>query len=500
MPHTFLTGAAFNYLLLAGAVMLFAGVLSSKVSDRLGVPSLLMFLLVGMLAGSEGPGQIHFDNYQAAQFFGIIALSFIIFAGGLNTRWKEVRPVLVRGISLATVGVFLTAVLVGVFAVNVLNFSLLEGFLLGAIVSSTDAASVFALLRSRRVHLRESPRALLELESGSNDPMAVFLTLACIRLLTGESLTSQLIPAFFQEMVFGGVIGYLMGRLIVFALNHIKLEEEGLQPVINLSLVPLAYVLADFLGGNGFLSVYVAGLVVGNRRIFKKKTVMALHNYTAWLMQITMFLLLGLLATPSRIAGVFWPGVLTSLFLILVARPLSVFLTLMPSRAAIGEKTMVSFVGLRGAVPIILATFPFAANIEGAPVIFNIVFFIVITSLLFQGTLIPPVSRLLKMVVPLKQKKKAYPLEIADMEGFDAELVDIIIPYNAEAAGRPLMELEVPETSLVVLVTREDRFLIPSGKTVLKEGDAILVLTSRADLPHIRQIFMKQKEEVKKKP
>jgi potassium/hydrogen antiporter len=485
---------AFHYLLLAATLMLLIGVLSSKISDKLGVPSLLMFILIGMLAGSEGPGGIFFENYQIARFFGIIALSFIIFDGGLNTQWKEVKPVLLPGISLATIGVLLTAVIVGSFAVWILGFSLMEGFLLGAIISSTDAASVFAVLRSKRLKIKQQVQNLLELESGSNDPMAVFLTLGCITLMGKGSFAWQLIPDFFREMVFGGLSGYLMGRIIVFVFNHIKLEQEGLRPVIDISLVPMTYLLANFIGGNGFLAVYVAGIVVGNQRVVKKYIIATLHDYIAWVMQITMFLLLGLLATPSRIAAIFWPGMLISLFLILVARPLSVFITLMPGKLLnYKEKTLVSFIGLRGAVPIILATFPFAAGIGNSDIIFNVVFFIVITSLLFQGTLIPPVSRFLKLTSEAVKKKK-YPLELSPTESFDANLEEIVIPYYSAVVGRPIVELDIPESSLIVVIARNDRFSLPTGRTVLQGGDAVLILAKNEDLPQIKQVFFKKKE------
>ncbi|MBN1445514.1 MAG: potassium/proton antiporter [Candidatus Omnitrophica bacterium] len=485
---------SFHYLLLAATLMLLVGVLSSKISDRLGVPSLLMFILVGMLAGSEGPGGIFFENYQAVRFFGIIALSFIIFDGGLNTEWKEVKPLFLPGVSLATIGVLITAVITGCFAVWILRLSIREGFLLGAIVSSTDAASVFALLRSRRLKIENKVQNLLELESGSNDPMAVFLTIGCISLMAGEGSAWRMVPSFLREMVFGGVAGYLMGRVIVFIFNHIRLEQEGLRPVIDISLVPMTYLLAKFAGGNGFLAVYIAGIVVGNRKVVKKYVIATLHDYIAWVMQIAMFLLLGLLATPSRIAAIFWPGLLISVILMLLARPLSVFVTLLFSKTAgIREKTLVSFVGLRGAVPIILATFPFAAGIGSSDTIFNVVFFIVITSLLIQGTLIPSVSRALKLTSTMERKKR-YPIELAPSDSFDAILEEIVIPYHSVAVGRPVIELDIPESSLIVVIAREDRFLIPGGRTILQGGDAILVLAKKEDIPQIQQALFKKKE------
>lgn len=482
-----------DYVLLILPVMLLAAVLSSRVSDRLGVPALLMFMLVGMLAGSEGPGGIHFENYHVARFFGIIALSFIIFSGGLETRWESVRPLLARGVALSTLGVAVTALLLGAFAVFLLDFPPLSAFLLGAIVSSTDAASVFAVLRSRRVALKENIRRLLELESGSNDPMAVFLTTGLIAFIVGRSSLSAMVPAFFREMVFGAVLGYLMGRLTVFVLNRVRLEHEGMRPALTFSLVLITYGLASLSGANGFLAVYAAGIVVGSSRILHRKTTINFHDYLAWLMQIMMFLLLGLLVSPAALGAVLVPGLLLSLFLILAARPLSVFLLLAPARATTREKTLISWVGLRGAVPIILATFPFAADIPEAETIFNLVFFIVVTSLLLQGGLVPALSRRLKLARTLEKRKK-YPLELEHVEGFDGSLVDIILPLDAAAAGKTLLELDMPEKSLVVLLSRQDKFFIPTGQTVVQPGDVLLVLASRGELARVREILLRPED------
>lgn len=399
-----------EYILLGASILLLLSIIASKVFGRLGIPALLLFLLIGMLAGSEGPGGIYFDDPWIAQSLGIFALAFILFAGGLDTNWADVRPVLWRGLALSTLGVFITALLVGWFATAVFGFSLLEGLLLGAVVSSTDAAAVFSVLRSKKVSLKGQLKPLLELESGSNDPIAVFLTIGFITLLVNaRASVVDLIPMFVQQMVLGAVLGYGIGKGMTLTINHLRLEYEGLYPVLTISLVLLTYGAAALLGGNGFLAVYLAGLIMGNSRFIHKKSLMQFHEGLAWLMQITMFLTLGILVFPSHLVPIAVVGLLVSVFLIFIARPASVFVTLALTKMSFREKAMISWVGLRGAVPIILATFPLLAGIPKAEMIFNLVFFIVLASALLQGTSIPLVARWLRVDAPISAKPK-YPI------------------------------------------------------------------------------------------
>ncbi len=371
---------------------------ASRVSGRLSVPALLMFLVIGMLAGSEGIGGVRFDDPWTAQLLGVVALTFILFAGGFHTDWGSIRPVVGRGLSLSTVGVIITASLVGLFAVAVSNFSLLEGLLLGAIISSTDAAAVFTILRSKKISLKGELKPLLELESGSNDPMAVFLTVGIIGLITGSVYSAaDLIPFFVWQMALGAVSGYLVGKGTLFIVNHMGLEYEGLYPVLTLAMVLFTYGMTASLGGNGFLAVYIIGLVMGNSDFVQREGLMRFHDGFAWLMQITMFLTLGLLVYPSQVLSVLWVGLAISIFLMLVARPLAVFAALQFTNMSRREKGMVSWVGLRGAAPIVLATFPLLAGVPQADMIFNLVFFIVITSVLIQGISIPMVARWLEV-------------------------------------------------------------------------------------------------------
>jgi len=335
--------ATIPYFFLAISLLVLVSVLASKASTWLGVPALLLFLLVGMLAGSEGPGGIWFDSPYVAQFLGTLALAYILFAGGIETDWPTVRPVLRPGIILATLGVFLTALLIALFAVHVLGFSWLEGLLLGSVMSSTDAAAVFSILRSRSVSLRGRLRPLLELESGSNDPMAVFLTLAVITLIKDPAAAPwHTVPLFAWQMLLGAGLGLLIGKLTVILVNRLGLEYEGLYPVLTLALVLLVYGATDALGGNGFLAVYVAGIIVGNEEFLYKRSLIRFHSAIAWLMQIAMFLSLGLLVFPSHLVPVIGPGLLTALFLMFIARPLSVWLCLLGSGFSSREKILIA--------------------------------------------------------------------------------------------------------------------------------------------------------------
>ncbi|MCM8794831.1 MAG: potassium/proton antiporter [Candidatus Omnitrophica bacterium] len=485
-----------EYLLTGVAVLLLISTVASKASDKLGIPSLLLFILVGMLAGSEGIGGIYFDNPWLAQSMGVVALTFILFAGGLDTDWKSVRPVVREGFLLSTVGVIFTALLVGLFVTAVLRFSLLEGLLLGAIVSSTDAAAVFAVLRSKNVSLKGQLKPLLELESGSNDPMAVFLTTGLIQLLLNPaSPVSSLIPAFLLQMALGATMGIALGKGMAFFLNRVRLGYDGLYPVATLALALLTYGATACLGGNGFLAVYIAGLVMGNSSFTHKKSLVRFHDGLAWLMQIAMFLTLGLLVFPSRLPAVMGAGLLVAGFLMFVARPVSVFLTIPFSKLEIREKAMVSWVGLRGAVPIILATFPLLAGLPKAEMIFNLVFFIVLTSALLQGTSIPAVAKRLKVDTPLENRPR-FPIELEETQGVNAELVEFIIPFNSKIAGKRIVDLGLPHDSLITLVCRNDNFIVPGGSTVLEEGDVLLTLVNKENRQQISAILSKQKGQV----
>ena len=390
------------------SVLVILSIWTIKLSNRFGIPSLVLFLAIGMLAGSDGLGGIYFDNPSLVQSLGVIALVLILFAGGLDTEWAEVRPILWQGLSLSTIGVLLTALLVGLFVSWIQGFSILEGLLLGAIVSSTDAAAVFMVLRARNAKFPRRLVQLLEFESGSNDPMAVVLTIALIRLLTEPSTSfGELVLFFVMQMAVGTVLGIAMGEIMRRTLNALNLELEGIYPVLTVALALLTYGLTTFLNGSGFLAVYLAGLVMQRKPFAHQQSILRFHDGLAWLMQVTMFLMLGLQVFPARLVPIAWVGLLISLFLIFVARPASVHTALAFSPISLREQTLVAWAGLRGAVPIILATFPLVAGIKQADTIFHLVFFIALTSVVMQGTAIPWLTRALKIDVTLSEEVKS---------------------------------------------------------------------------------------------
>ncbi len=391
--------------ILAIGVLLLLGVLASKLSDWLGVPALLLFLAVGMLAGSEGLGGIAFDSAEVAQAVGTVALVVILYSGGLDTNWSAVRPVLVPGLLLSTVGVCVTTLVLGGFAwfmlgefssfdIGTVGLTWLEALLLAAIVSSTDAAAVFSVFRTSPVQPLKRIRYLLEFESGSNDPMAVLLTTVILGLMTQPSTsTGQVLTTLILQFAGGGIAGFAIGFAGAWVVNRIGLAATGLLPVLVLAFGLLTFGIADAIGGNGFLAVYAAGLVIGNRLKVGREFVAPFHDGLSWLMQIAMFIVLGLLVFPSGLFPVAGVAIAMALFLMFVARPVSVFLCLLPFGKPRNEIGYVSWVGLRGSVPIVLATFPASYGIAGADAVFNVVFFIVLTSVLLQGLTLVPSTR-----------------------------------------------------------------------------------------------------------
>jgi len=478
-----------EYILFGASLLLLLSILASKVASIIRVPALIIFILVGMVAGSEGPGGIEFDDAWVAQLLGVIALAFIIFSGGLHSSWKSVSPVLWTGVSLSTIGVFLTAILVGLFVHYLLDFSILMALLLGAIVSSTDAAAVFSVMSSSGTKLKGSLKDLLEFESASNDPMAVILTLGFIHLLTNpEASIWSMVLLLIQQMVLGIVIGFIMGKVIVFNVNRLRLNFEGLYPVLTLALVIFTYGLTASIGGSGFLAVYIAGLILGGSDFIHKQSLTRFHDGLAWLMQITMFLILGLLVFPSRLFPIIVSGLLISLFLIIIARPIGVFISLPFGKNSLKEKTFISWVGLRGAVPIILATFPLLAGVPKADILFNIVFFIVITSVLIQGTTIALAAKLLGVNAP-ETKTRTEHVEFEFHYDENSQKIELVIPQNSEAIGKQLVELGLPESAIIVLIKREDKSIVPRGGTMIEPQDKLLILAENDDLPKIKSIF-----------
>ncbi|WP_164101366.1 potassium/proton antiporter [Candidatus Laterigemmans baculatus] len=482
-------------ILLVTGILLLLGIASSKFSARLGVPVLVLFLALGMLAGSEGIGGIEFENYSLAHGIGTIALGLILFDGGLRTPYRSIRAAWKPAGILATAGVLLTSVVTGLAAAAILGLTNLQGLLLGGIVGSTDAAAVFSVLRSGGVHIRRRVADTLEVESGSNDPMAIFLTVGLIQVLSGEvPLGPALITLFLNQIVLGGVIGLVVGRLAVWVLKNIQLDAAGLYPILATAFGLFAYGFAAAIGGSGFLAVYLAGIVIGNGRPVFHRGILLFHDAAAWLGQILMFIVLGMLSFPSRLLDVAGPGLIIAAVLILVARPLSVFLTISALRFSFREMLFISWVGLKGAVPITLATFPLMQGLESASLIFDVVFFVVLVSAVIQGWTLPAVARYLKLETPAKAEPPVT-LEISSLRNVEGDIVDYYVDEDSRAAGRMLKDLALPDGVVVALIVRQDQIIPPQGRSQIEIGDHLIVVLRPGVRPLVDRVFARQERE-----
>lgn len=469
-------------VLLIASILLFFSIFAGKAGYRFGLPSLLLFLGVGMLFGSDGLG-IQFSNPKITQFVGMLALSIILFSGGMDTKFAEIRPIASQGVMLATLGVLFTTLITGAFiyflssvVVGYEMLTLAESMLLAAVMSSTDSASVFSILRSKGVYLKQRLRPTLELESGSNDPMAYMLTLLIIAYIQvgGMDLKDAIFSLLIQLTV-GVFAGYLFGKLAVYIINHINLNNESLYPILLLTTAFFTFAATTLFQGNGYLAVYIAGLVVGNAKIVHKKSMGTFFDGFAWLWQIVMFLTLGLLVNPHELLPVAPIGLTVGVFMILIARPISVFLSLLPYRNfTFKGKLYISWVGLRGAVPIIFATYPMIAGIEHANIIFNVVFFITILSLLIQGMTVTVAAKWLGQI-DTPERKDEFGIELPDE--IKSAMSEIDVTLSVLAHGNKLMELKLPDHTLAVMVKREGRYFIPKGNTELKAGDRLLLIS-----------------------
>ena len=480
--------------LFISSALLLISIFTSKLSTKFGVPALI-FLGIGMLFGSDGLKLINFEDYQFTQTLGIIALIYILFSGGLDTKWKKIRPIIGTGIILSTVGVLLSAVIVGVLASYVLGIDLIEGVLLGAIVSSTDAAAVFSVLRSKSIGFKYRLQELFEFESGTNDPMAIILTIGIIQYITTpETSGLSFVWMFILQMGVGLLAGFILGKAITWITNNIDLGYDGLYSVLALSFVPLIYSITDYLGGSGFLAVYLAGLVMGNSVFVHQKSLMSFFDGLGWLMQIVMFLTLGLLVNLGDVIAIAGPGLIIAIILILVGRPISVYISMMFSGFKFRAKTMVAWVGLRGAVPIIMATFPLVAGLDHAQLIFSVIFFVVVTSVVIQGTTIPLFARWLHVDSPVKLKTR-YPIELEPSVDTKTALKEIQIEEGDFALNKQILELGLPDNVLITLINREGKFMVPRGNTVIQDHDKLLILTDHASVREIR-LLLKHKNAV----
>jgi len=480
---------AVDWLILAGGALLLLAILSTTLSGRLGVPGLILFLGIGMLAGEDGIGGIAFDQYPLAHAIGTFALVLILFDGGLRTPWSSFQAAWKPSVILSTVGVVITAGLTGLAAAWLLNLPLMVGLLLGSIVGSTDAAAVFAILRGQSLALKERISATLEIESGSNDPMAVLLTLACVSMVTGEVEPGWTLAGFFLQQALVGIVGGLaVGGAGTWLSNRITLSAVGLYPALALGTAMLAYGLPANFGGSGFLSVYVAGLVMGNSRMVFKRGVLQAHDGGAWVAQIVMFIMLGLLATPSRLVGVAGDGLLVALVLVFVARPAAIFATMSPLGFKFREMVFLSWAGLKGAIPIILAIYPLVMGVPDGQLIFDVVFFVVLVSALTQGWSLPPVARWMK-VREYRPPSPPVSLEINSIRHLDGDIIEYRVEADALAANRLVRELALPETALLAMIARGDEVIPPRGTTRLRPGDYVFVVMKSEVRPIVDRMF-----------
>lgn len=466
--------ASIEFYLLITAFLMLLSVFASKLSSKYGIPSLFIFLGLGMLAGSDGILGIYFDNVELAQNIGTLALIFILFGGGLDTAWKSIKPVLKDGLILATFGVLFTAFFAAICVYYVLDFTFIESLLVGAIISSTDAAAVFAILRAKGISLKKKLTPLLELESGSNDPMAIFLTVAILQILMlpESSSVSEWIFKFFLQFLIGGILGYIFGILLPSILNRIHLSFYGLYPVFTIGWILFLFSSVSLLDGNGFLAVYLAGIVANTKEFVHKKNLIGFHEGLSWIMQITVFLALGLLVFPSELPDVMISGLIIAFWLMFIARPAGVFLSTSFSSFSIREKAFISWVGLRGAVPIILATYPYLQGFEKSNLIFNIVFFIVLFSIVIQGTTLPLMAKWLKVESKSKDFK---PENVLASPLFYHTLKQFYIEENSKVIGLSIVELNLPADFLILLIKRQNDYIKPTGSTILEENDMLLI-------------------------
>ena len=486
-----------------GTALLFAGfatlvaisVISSRASERLSLPITLLLLAVGVIAGSEGLGGYQFENYHLAFRLGTAALVLILFDGGLNTPLSVVRAAAAPAAVLATLGVIGTALLVAV-AANLLGLDWPVAMLLGAVVSSTDAAAVFAVLRGSGIHLKRRVGGTLEIESGVNDPMAVILTMALTANLVANRQFDavELLMGAVTQIAIGAGAGWgigLAGRLI---LTRLRLPAGGLYPVLSLAIAFFAFGAPTLVQGSGFLAVYIAGIIIGNAELPYRTSLVRVHDAVAWLAQIGMFLMLGLLVFPSRMMGVAIPGLVLAIFLAVVARPLVVALCLVPFGYARREIAYVGWVGLRGAVPIILATFPVLAGLAGAERLFDLVFFIVVANAIIPGATVGWVTRRLGLESDEPPAPRAI-LEIESMYPLEGELTSFYVDEAAAVCGETLAHLPFPEGAAVTMIVRGNSLIPPKGSTRFMPGDHVYVLANREDRPFVHLIFGRPEEE-----
>ncbi|HOI26630.1 MAG TPA: potassium/proton antiporter [Paludibacteraceae bacterium] len=473
-------------VLLVVSILFFVSILADKAGYKFGVPALLLFLGVGMLFGSDGLG-IHFENIQMAQIIGTVALCIILFSGGMDTKVDDIRPIIPQGVVLATLGVLLTAAITGVAVWWVLDktaisagIGLTSALLLAATMSSTDSASVFSILRSKGLVLKHNLRPMLELESGSNDPMAYVLTVTLIGIVkvSGEADYLQAFGVVVMQLIIGAAMGFLLGKIMVWGVNRLKIDNASLYPILIFTCCIFIFSATYFLKGNSYLAVYIGGLVVGNSKLVHKRSTLKFFDGISWMSQLLIFLTLGLLVNPHELLPILVPGLVISLIMILVTRPLSVFVCLFPfHKMAWRDKAFVSWVGLRGAVPIIFAILTLAEDVPHSRLIFNVVFLCTLVSLIVQGTSLPKMAKWLHVSEDPNPLASPKHFDVEFSEDVKSVLSEISVTTDMLKNGNRLMDLGMPEKTLVIMVKRDNAYFVPTGKTPLSISDKLLILT-----------------------
>lgn len=462
-----------NLLILTGVIIIIC-VICNKISFKIGVPVLLGFIVLGMLFGSDGIFRIHFDNFVFAEQACSVALIFIIFYGGFGTNWKEAKKVAPASILLSSVGVLCTAGLVGLFCYYVLHFALLESFLIGAVISSTDAASVFSILRSKKLNLKYGTASMLELESGSNDPWAYMLTVIILNLMAGTQDTGSIFYLIFAQLFFGVLFGCLIALIASWAFRHIKFENSGLDSVFMIAIALLSYALPTALNGNGYLSAYIVGIVLGNQSINNKRSLVHFFDGLTSLAQMVIFFLLGLLAFPSQMPAILIPAALIAVFLTFIARPVTVFAILTPFKAKLKQQSLVAWSGLRGATSIVFAVMATVSPAYTKNDVFHIVFCIVLLSIGIQGTLLPLLSKKLHMI---DQKEDVLKTFSDYTDESNILFIRLQIKEDHEWNQQQIKDITLPPKTRIVMILRDDKKIIPKGDTQL-QADDILILSA----------------------
>ncbi|GAA0488460.1 potassium/proton antiporter [Salinibacillus aidingensis] len=471
------------------SLMLIIGVLTTKFSSRLGLPSLVLFLFAGMLLNQF----FYFKNVELTQFIGILALIIILFEGGTQTKWDHIRPVLGGAGTLATAGVLVTSFVTGLAAMYILNLSLLEGLLFGSIVGSTDAAAVFSVLGNKNI--KRKLTATLEAESGSNDPMAVFLTIAFIELIQIPDRSIWLaVGDFFLQMGLGLLFGLILGKISLTVINNIKLDVSGMYPILAVGSAIFTYGLTDVFGGSGFLAVYVMAVFIGNSDLMYRFSIVRFNEGFAWMMQIIMFIFLGLLVFPGQLVDVIWEGILLALILMFIARPLAIFLCMLFFKYNVKEQLFISWAGLKGAVPIVLATYPIITGVENAQLIFNAVFFVVLFSALIQGSTLSPLANKLRLTRD-DDDFDTSSLDMINLGNTDSEIIKLIVTHKSPSVDKSLIEITLPHDTLIIGIVRDETLITPTGNSIIKSGDTLYVLSHKKSREEAKQVLLGKKEK-----